>query len=309
MDAEKKQIQDNQLIDSIYKASLLNWNYIILGIIFLMIGFLINIPLKEKITDLISAKLASNETCPIFFERVNLGNYLETVNISGPIISGACLGRQGSLRFDKITASLSWPKFFPPGLQMDIKLTDDKTVINLFPVISYPKMLFSINQTSLEGAFLEKLIGGNIKLLGKFNIDSLIETENGDLLEGDLKIVSTNFLIPRQTISGINTPSLLLRNFGIKGTITEKNVIDFSAITLGDKESMIFTKMSGKLRVNKAQFSDSKLELSGKVRISKSFISNFPILNLLLSGKTPGPDGLYNIKLEGPLSSPKPSIF
>ena len=309
MDAEKKQIPDNQLSDKIYKASLLNWNYIILGILFLILGFLINLPIKEKITDLIISKLGTNESCPIFFERLDIGDYLETINISGPIISGACLGRQGSLRFDKITASLSWPKLFPPGLQMNIKLTDDKSTINLNPVISYPKILVSINQTTLQGAFLEKLIGGNIKLLGKFNINSLMEMESGDLLEGDLTIVSNNFMIPRQTISGFNTPLLLLRNFGIKGNITEKNIIDFSSIIIGDKESMIFTQMNGKLRLNKAQFGESVMELSGKIRFSKNFITNFPILNLLLSGKTPGPDGLYNIKLQGPLSSLKPSIF
>jgi hypothetical protein len=309
MDAEKKQIPDNQLLDNIYKARLLNWNFIILGIIFLIIGFTVNLPIKEKITDLITSKMASNESCPIFFERLEVGNYLETINISGPIISGTCLGRQGSLRFDKIVANLSWPNLFPPGLQMNIQLTDDKSTINFHPVISYPKILVSIDQTTLEGAFLEKLMGGTIKILGKFKIDSLIEMENGDLLEGDLKIISDSFMIPRQTISGFNTPSLLLRNFGINGTITEKNIIDFSSIIIGDKDSIIFTQMNGKLRLNKAQFGESAMELSGKIRFSKTFINNFPILNLLLSGKTPGPDGMYNIKLQGPLSSLKPSIF
>lgn len=309
MDAEKKMVSDNQLSEKIYTASVLNWNYIVLGIIFFILGILINIPLKEKITDIVTSKLASNESCPIFFERLEVGDFLEKIKIAGPIISGECLGRQSSLRFDQMVANLSWPTISPPGISVHLELTDEKSVINIYPVISYPKILVAIKQTTLDGEFLEKLVGGALKITGKFAIDSSLEMEKGDILEGNLSLNSTNLIIPRQTISGFNIPTLFLRNFGINGSIPEKNVIDFSNLTIGDKDSMIFTQMKGKLRLNRASFQESKMELAGKIRFSKDFITSFPILNLLLSGKTPGTDGLYNIKLEGPLSSLKPSIF
>lgn len=309
METEKKQISDNLLSDKIYTSSLLNWNYIILGIVFLFLGFAVNIPIKEKITDLVTSKLAENEACPIFSERVEVSDFLQTIKILGPIISGDCLGRQNSLRIDQIVTNLSWPNLNPPGLSIHIKLIDEKSTLNIYPTISYPKTLIAIDESSLEGEFLEKIMGGYLKIKGRFGIESSVEIENSDILEGKLSIASTNLEIPRQTISGFNTPTLLLRNFEIKGTIPEKNVIDFSNLTIGDKDSMIFTQMTGKLRLNRSNFQESKMELSGKIRFSKDFITSFPILNLLLSGKTPGPDGLYNLKLEGYLSSLKPSIF
>jgi hypothetical protein len=309
MEAEKKQISDNQLADSIYKPNLLNWNFIILGILFLVIGFIFNIPIKEKLADIITTKLASSESCPIFFERLDIGEFLQEVNLFGPIISGKCLDRQNSIRFDQITANLSLPTLSPPGLKMHLEIKDEKSALNLYPIISYPNYSVEIMDTNIQGPLLEKLIGGSFQLKGDFKIDSNIKMESGDLLEGDLKIISSNFVIPRQTISGFNVPALLLRNFGIKGNIAQKNIIDFSSIILGDKDSMVFMDLSGKLTLNKEYFQQSKLELAGKIRFSKDFITSFPILNLLLSGKAPGPDGQYNIKIEGPISSVKPSIY
>ncbi len=309
MDIEKKQISDSQLADSIYKPNLLNWNFIILGILFLLIGFIFNIPIKEKLADIITTKLASSQTCPIFYERLEIGEFLEKINLYGPIISGSCLERPNSIRFDQISGNLSLPTISPPGIKMHLEIKDEKSTINLFPVISYPTYSVEIMDTIIQGPLLEKLIGGSFQVKGDFNIDSNIKMESGDLLEGDLKIISSNFIIPRQTITGFNIPALLLRNFGIKGNISQKNIMDFSSIILGDKDSMVFANLSGKLMVNKDYFQQSKLDLAGKIRFSKEFIVSFPILNLLLSGKNPGPDGLYNIKLEGPISSIKPSIF
>ena len=253
--------------------------------------------------------MASNQTCPIFFDRLEVSNFLGNVEISGPILSGSCLGRQSSLRFDKIDASLSLPTLSPPGIKIHVKLTDGKSLINLYPVISYPKASFEINQTYIDGVFLEKLLGGAFKVFGKIKLESQMDIENGDLLEGNFSLVSTDFTVPQQNISGFNIPALLLRNLGIKGTVSEKNIINFSNIILGDNSSVIFAQLSGKLKLNKGYFQESIMELTGKLKLTKSFLTSFPILNLLLSGKTPGPDGMYNLKLQGPISSLKPTIF
>ncbi len=309
MDADKKQIVDNQLNEIIYSSNLLNWNFIILGIISLILGFVFNIPLKEKVTDIITSKLSSSEQCPIFYERIEVGSFLQNVNLTGPIISGTCLGRQNSIRFDSILANFSIPSLSPPGVKIHLLIRDNKSEINLFPVISYPKTSLEINETNIKGELIQKLIGGSLQISGDFKIESNLEMEKGDLLDGGISILSKNLIIPRQTISGFNIPPLLLRNFEVKGDIEQKNNVEISSIIIGDSNSMIFTQLKGKLTLNSTTFSQSNLDLTGKIKFSKEFINSFPILNLLLSGKTPGQDGLYNIKLQGPILSLKPSIF
>lgn len=309
MESEKNHISENQLIDSVYAVNPLSKSYIFLGALSLILGIILNIPLKEKIADFITAKLASMESCPIFYERLEVGSFIQKINLDGPIISGSCLGRQSNLRFDKIEANLSLPSLFPPGIRTHLTIHDGKSVINLYPVVSYPEISLEITDTDIQGPLLEKILGGWLKLTGNFNIQSDFKLEKNDLMEGAISLLSKNLAIPRQNISGFNIPTLLLRTFAIKGNITKINTFNFSSITIGDKDSMIFTQLKGQLQLDRRVLNQSLLDLTGKIRISKEFISMFPILNLLLSGKNPGPEGLYNIKIQGPLASVKPSIF
>ena len=120
-----------------------------------------------------------------------------------------------------------------------------------------------------------------------------------------LRLKSTNFKLPAQTIQAFDLPSLDLKNIQVKASMKSPKTLDVEEIIIGDDKSPIKANITGKIAVDRRSFQNSKLDLIAEVKFSKEFIESFSILNLFLDPKKQDENGYYKLKIEGPIRAPK----
>ena len=304
----KRQSIDNQLDDDIYsKVNPFNWKFIVIGFFLLIMGFLVNFPIRKTIIGYASAKLGSNRSCPMTFERLDLGNFLQWAKFTGPIFSGRCYGQSSMsmLRLESLGLALVAPSVNPPGLKLHIEIKKGKTNLNIYPTISYPKMGLEIKNSVIDGNLLKNLTGDIFKIHGQIKIDSHLIMTKKNLTGGKINITSKNLSIPPQNIMNFLIPYMNLEELTIKGSVKGRNTLHFTTLKLGSKISPIIANLKGSIKINPTNTRASTLDLKGKIKFTPEFIKKFAILNLFLAGKNKDPEGFYNLSIKGPMGRPK----
>jgi len=307
----KKESIDNKLDDEIYsKVNPLNWKFFVLGFLLLILGFLINFPIRKTIIGFTESKIGSFRPCPMTFERMELGQFLQWANFKGPILSGRCFGQSsGSLmRLDSLNLSFQMPSLNPPGPKLHLSLKKDKTNLNIYPTISYPKMRLEIKDSIIDGDIVQILTGDMFKLYGQIKVNSNLTLEKKNLSSGTISVVSKNLSIPPQNIMNFLVPYLNLGDLNIKGVVKTPNNLTFSSLKLGSKKSPIIANVSGSVKYNPQNPNGSTIDFKGKVKFSTEFVKKFGVLNLFTAGKTKDEKGFYSFSITGPLGRPKTRI-
>ncbi|RLA65408.1 MAG: type II secretion system protein GspN [Epsilonproteobacteria bacterium] len=304
----KKKSIDNQLHDKVYSnINPINWKFILIGIILFAVGFLVNFPIRRTIINFSSRKLANFKACPINYERLELGRFLQWAKFKGPIISGSCYGQSSSnfLRLESLNISLETITMNPPGVKLHLKLKKNKTNLNIYPILSYPKMGLQIKDSVIDGDIVKNLTGDMFKLLGQIKINSDLIFQKNNLNSGSISIVSKNLSIPTQNIMNFLVPHLNIRDLNIKANIKGTNNIHFSSLKLGSETSPIMASFKGSIKLNSQNIRRSNLDLKGKIKFSAEFLKKFAILNIFISGKQKDSNGFYSLSLKGPMGQPK----
>ena len=307
----KKQSVDNMLNDEIYtKVNPFNWKFIILGIFLLILGFLVNFPIRKTIIGYASAKLSTLKSCPMTFERLDLGQFLQWAKFEGPILSGQCFGQSSKsvMRLDSIGLALMAPDLSPPGIKLHLEIKKNKTKLNIYPTLSYPKMGLEIKNSVIDGNLIRSLTGNLFNLHGKIKIETDITMNKNNLSGGNIAITSKDLSIPPQNIMNFLVPYLNIEELNIKATIKGLNNLDFSALNLGSKKSPIKAFLKGSIKLNPKNARSSLVDLQGKIKFAPEFIKKFAVLNLFIAGKNPDPEGFYTLSIKGPLGRPKTSL-
>lgn len=307
----KKKVSQSahEVKDEVYQSGLSGFKIFLIGISFLVIGFLANFPVREKLDEFLSSTLKNNPDCPITFQSLKIGALLHKIDLMNPEVMGRCYNNPyTSLPLDHLSLSISRPSLVPPGLSIDIKVAHKNTNLTLSPTLSFSEHIIKIQNSILDLQTLAPLLGENIELIGKMDIDALFYINGQSINNGKFSIKSTNLNIPNQNIKGFNISTLNVGDFLIQGKVKGQNILEIKKFIFGNAESPLISELSGTITLAPTYMPSSEIDIKGKLKISHDFQRSMPILNLFLGGKKTDEKGFFNIAISGTFASPKPKI-
>ena len=308
---KKRKIQYNEINEDNYAP--LFWTkarLIIIGILILLAGFLSNLSLEDKLNRFLQSQLSSNQACPIQFEKAELGYFLPKVTLRKPLILGACFGQYNNqLALKDLKISLHSPSFYPVGIRLHVEVTSKKTKINLYPVLSLFTYNVKIDDTIIDSDFFAPMTASNHSpISGTMSIEGFFEFKAGSVVDGEIDIVSKNFVLPSQNIQGFELTKINLHEFRLSAKFTDRNEITVEKLQLGTTAAPVYINLNGKVKVEQSDFMGSKLILDGKLKLSNSILTSFAFLKLFLPADNTS--GSYQMKINGTLRSPgQPKLF
>jgi hypothetical protein len=299
---KKRRIQYNELSEEIYESPF--WTLpklVFVSVLIAFVGFLVNFSLEERINKLLQAKLSSNASCPIQFERAELSYFLPSLTLKKPVILGACFGQyRNRLDFKDIKIGFHSPSFYPIGLRLHIEAHTGKSFLNLYPVISIFTQSVKIEKTVIDSQLFGVMSQNGISMVsGTLSLEGFFEFQGNQIVDGELDIVSKNFSLPAQNIKGFELSRINLQTLKVSAKFIEPGVLEISNLNIGSAQAPVEIKLVGNLKLNQNDIMTSVLSLDGKLRLSEAMLLNFSFLKLFLPENNTS--GSYQLKLTGPL--------
>lgn len=307
---KRKRVNYNELNEEIYGPTFWSkFRLLAIGASLLLLGFLLNFSLEEKVTKWMQSNLASLESCPIVFERAELSYFLPTLTVYKPTILGSCFGQPNNkLQLTNIKIALAFPSFYPLGIKLHLSAQEGKTRIHLYPIISFFSHYLDIKDTQIDGKIFAPLSSDNKSAIaGNFDIDGFIKVSSGVVEDGQLSIYSKNFYLPTQNLMGFDLTQINLGNFKIDSHFANNNLMKIDRIEIGKSKMPIELKLKGTLSLNSNSLSSSMLQLNGSLTLSPFMLNNFSFLKLFLPANNT--TGTYQMRLAGPLNHLAPPQF
>ena len=301
---KRKRIQYNELNEEIYTPSYWSKNkHILTGFIIVILGFLFNFSLEEKINKGLQAALSNNETCPIIFEKAELSYFLPKINIKKPVILGACFGQPNNkLSLNNLNIAFAGPSFYPFGFKIHISINEAKTNINLYPIISLLSQTVDIEDTVIDSQLFSAMSTENKSpIAGKIKIEGFLKYSSGAIEDGKLLMTSSDLSIPAQNFKGFEMSQINLKHLSIKTHFTNKTTMQIDHIEVGKSNLPLELKLKGNLLISPIGFGASQLQLNGPLHLTPAIIQNFSFIKLFLpEGNT---SGTYQMHLMGPIGN------
>lgn len=306
----KKRIQYNELTEEIYERRFWSRPIIIfLGMLLLLIGFLANFSLEDRLDKFISTTLEQNPSCPMHFEKLELSYLLPKMTFKKINIKGICFGNpQNNLQLDTLILKMELPSLMHLGFRFGIDIKSQKELdLKLSPILSFGKMYIEIEDSKWDAKILRILNAeGKSIASGTMKTEGFLVFKDGGLVDGDLKIHSNNFNFPSQKISGFELPLLMLYKFDFHAFFKEhdKTKMTIEKIDIGKNGSPIKIALKGYVLSATApsSFMNSALVLNGPLQFTPQFLNSFSFLSMLLP---PGhADGKFLMKIQGSLNNP-----
>jgi type II secretion system protein N len=304
-----ERIPEAQAVDQVYEIEKSYAKKVtLITLLAFVVAILFNFPLEKNIITLVEGQLAKNRRCPLAYQKLEMGYFLPKLIFSDLTVPGQCFNKAGTnINFDEALVKLSFPSFWPVGIKTKIEARAQGARINVFPRIAIGGHAIQIEDTYLEGPFLSKFTPFPNLFRGKVKVQGNFELKGNKVTDGHLRLDSDDFVIPAQTISGINLSSLPLKKLEFAGTYTKKT-FHLKAMRLGTSASPIQGEFTGKITPNMRNMNFSRLDLEGKVRFSDAFLNEISLLRIMLNGKKQK-GGFYYIRLTGTLAVPKPTFI
>ena len=307
MKMKRKRIQYNELNEEIYEPIYWTKSRLILtGIALLVLGFLFNFSLEEKINKWLLATLSSNEACPIIFEKAELSYFLPKVSLKKAAILGSCFGQPNNkLPLQDIIIAFHSPSFYPPGIKLHVSIKDKRTSINIFPTISPFSHYIDIENSKIDTSIFAAMSSDNKSAIaGILTIEGSLKLVSGVLEDGKLHISSRDFHLPAQNIKGFEMTMLDLKHLDIKTHFTSKSTMQIDHIEIGRPGAPIELNLKGNLLINPTSFINSQLQLTGPLKVSNFILVNFAFIKLFLPAENTS--GTYEMKINGALGNMGP---
>lgn len=301
----KKRILYNELSDDIYEAtSITKSKLIFLGFFVLIISFIANLSLEEKINRLLGTYLMGNPQCPMQFEKAELGYFPPKISIKKMTILGACFNQPSNRLFvDDLSIAPDFPSITKLGLRMSIQIKAEDSIIKISPIFSFFGRYIEIEKSTINAKIFHILASDDKSpIAGKIFIKGFLKFESDILTDGHIQMDSNNFHFPSQRISGFDLPLIQLDKFNLEALFEKPGEMKVKKIEIGKPGKQIEINLAGKLQISKSSFASSMLNLNGTMKLSPAFMNNFSFVTLILPpGHT---DGKYQMKINGPLLNP-----
>lgn len=275
-----------------------------LGVFFLLTLFMY-FPIGIKIDNTIHGALKSIPDCSISMKNYALKLFFPRVVLSEIKLPKRCIGGTQDLLLKEVSIYFRGLSFSPFGPVFKVETTYNKNPLSVFFNIGMSSIAIKIKDNNLNlrkfSAFIPK-----VKLAGTVNVNGLLLTDMKSIKEIKLSLVSKDFLIPSQKISGFKLSSMKVNSLLLQAETTGKNKLKLKKFVIGDEEAPIRANFSGKIKLNDRRILNSTLDLTGELAFSKEFEDKYSLI-LLFMNKFDKKDNFYQIRIKGPLASPKTS--
>ena len=101
-------------------------------------------------------------------------------------------------------------------------------------------------------------------------------------------------------------PSLSFKKFELAANVVKEQV-QVKALRIGTPASNLQGEFKGSVSLSKSNIAFSRIDLQGRIRISKEIQEAIPLIRLLLNGKQKK-DGFYFVTIGGTVAAPQPKI-
>ncbi len=286
-----------------------NKKIIFICVISFLIGVSYNIPFKKIINKNTIINIISTRKCPISYKDISFSYLGPKIIIKNLIIHGRCFNNnEQDFYIDQLNIGLGLPGIIPPRIKFNVKAFNDIMSLNIYPQVGLTNKKLVIEKSNINAKVINMLIGMSGLLDGKLNIIANAIIKNNHIKGGMIKIDSKNFVIPSQRISGFDVPNLNFKKLSLEANYNTKDEIKINNINIGNKSSPINAQIKGMIKLNKFNVRRSGMRLEGKIKFSDQFITSFPLIKVLLSGKNQS-NGFYKFKLGGTIGSPSKPQF
>ncbi|MBT7609819.1 MAG: type II secretion system protein GspN [Bacteriovoracaceae bacterium] len=272
----------------------------------LFLGFFFNFPISQIIKENVAKSISSLKIrgCPISYSKIEVEYFFfPKVILKKPSISGNCFGNpKEKIDFKELMVKLYIPSFWPPGIRLHAPVKYKKTHLDIYLTKGLGKMHANIKDSNVNGKFISKFSSVVKDIQGDININTLASMTNNGPTDGDILLTSKNIKLGSQNIMGVQLPSLSIGDFLFKAEF-KRPKLKIMELKIGNKTSPFKAKMTGTINYNNKYPKRSEINLKGSIFFSQNFISEFPILNIILAGKNANSEGGYNIELTGTLGA------
>lgn len=305
----EKHYQEHHLTDQIYAPPQIHIGKLVgLGLGFMALGFLLNFPLSQTLTQKIEAALFNNPACPMQAQQSHIRLFPPKIELEQVRLSGTCFSNPSSdLQLHRASVYLARPSFYPIGLlfRLDVKTRPEGQERLLFDLgVGIPSPKFRLHPSVLEASTLNTLLAQKNLLQGQFKLEGQGGLSWGGLDSFNLIISSSNLVIPSQNIQGLELPTLNLKDALLKARLSDGKILTVEELVLGSESSPLTGTVTGTIELNPKLIPLSELSLVSELTLSQDLINSFPIINLFLGTYQQG-SGQFRFGISGNLNSPR----
>ncbi|MFZ4713511.1 MAG: hypothetical protein ACOYL6_07365 [Bacteriovoracaceae bacterium] len=298
---------ENSIEESDYplpSLSKVKWTLLVLGMI--LAGFLFNFSFAERIENLVRSALTQNASCPVSYKDMKFEFFWPKVIVHDISMPGRCVSETATkaVELKQVAISLIGMSFSPLGINSELKTNFDGSIIHTKQIVGSSEQIINTLGTKLDLSTLMPYFS-TFKMGGHLETSALTDIQNKKVYTSKFLLKSKDFFIPAQRLESLDLPNMKINNFLFKGSYDRSGKIKIESLVLGDEKSPIRANFKGELWPNEFQFRLSRIDLTGEVIFSESFLESFSIIKLFFS-QFPQKDGYYQIKLGGTLTSPTP---
>lgn len=305
----KVKLKENYLGEEIYNSfSWNNYKLIFVLIFASFIFFFFNFPFTNSLKTIVENSIHALPGRPISFAKMEI-DYFLFPGLDFEFFKYRSGDQE--IKFKTLTFDIIRPSVFPPGIRVEFEGESERSHVKIKTSLSPFSHRIIIDDTKLSDDFTGQLFGQKLQIRGiiDVNIQTSLQKEdyNYKPVDGKILLKSNNLEFPPQIISGLEIPSLPLKNFILEADIDNESKVNISKIELGSAGAPFFLKGTGTIFLNSKNIMLSKLALNTEISFSKQFFENFSLLKLLLENKRQV-NGMYQVKIQGSFASPTPLV-
>jgi type II secretion system protein N len=309
VNAPSKKIPENFIMPETYNPpkgkGFKRWLMILALFVF---AFLWNYPFKKTLINQVELVIASQKSCPVSYDEIDLTFFMPGVDFKKPVISGICFQKPSeSFPLKNLRLSFAGPNFSPLGIRFKLLAESENSRIEAYPAIGIGQQVIRIADSKIGEDLINSFSGLDL-IQGSLNIDGLMEMAQNQIVSGKFRIQSTQLDTKMTNISGFNLPALDLGALSLLLELDAAGKMYIEKLTLGSNDSSIAANFKGQLTLNRYNILFSNADLNGEIRFSEELYQAIPIIKMLLQGKETT-DGFYKLEIKGPLGQARPNFL
>jgi len=304
-DEERK---DNTIVDNDYSWSFGIFKTIFFISILLSLFFIINFPTKRILDHVLASAFQSQPGCHISYSDTNFGFFMPSLKFKELVIPEGCiLKEQKNIPLESLSIGFGGVSFSPLSAIVNIDLEIPRTSLNVKVASNGKKNVIKITKQKVDlgslSEIMQKIAPDNAKFEGKAILDLDADFVNGKLNNlNSLKISSSDFYLPAQSISILAIPNLDLKTLDVK-LLGKKEKLSLETFVLGSPDAPLHLDIKGNIIADYQSLGSSNLDLGVDLKVSPEIAEKFPLGMFL--GKFESSENQYSFKVNGNASTPQ----